>query len=316
MSKFDVHPPWRLASVPSSGSRPAADVHSKSETILDRMGRLARVPHRALRRIHRWQYRLSLRKCPILQALNQQSNGQMIANLAEISADSFTSRPSVLVGFMGAAVVSVTDNLLLYLVGLGLEVGGFSFAVHRNQERRLADRILQLTARLEKNPTRWARTGFRGKVNRELEGIARALERMPRQLRPSDPATWEWAVQRASVHAKAIRQLKMGVIIPTDSTRLDLIQFLASNLELVARGTWYALPQAESPSPRGNPISTRVVLTLVTAVALVGAVIAAYNEAARPVAAALSVVAVYFLSQRGLSLDALGEAANIVRIEK
>ena len=94
------------------------------------------------------------------------------------------------------------------LLGLTAEGLGFAVTLTRARQMTLIDRYLKLLRLVELSPARWNSMFFRGKVNRRIESVARAIEVLPQQLSPSDGVSRLWAFSRAAASAAALRQLK------------------------------------------------------------------------------------------------------------
>jgi hypothetical protein len=207
------------------------------------------------------------------------------------------------VGFVPIETLGATWLWVLVATGYLFEIVGTLMIVSSlGSEHRAAMIMWRTILLLEDDANRWRDASFRGKINRNLESIAKRIERVPRELRPVDRVTTEVLTQRARAVAAELRSLKTWNAFPKPTTYSDLIQRLTKDLQVLSAGRWFDLPEQEPGAVDAR--RQRWIATVVGLVILAGLILAVVfgGETGRAVAGVATAVLIPVSAYMGTPL--------------
>lgn len=262
-------------------------------------------------------YRKKVNKSESLRTAELQQNGTIVEALVRSTMSSFrVIVPFLLVAGPIVIIAPLTPaplkNIMLGALYLA-EIVLIAVIFPRLREFAVLQLLLELVILLETHPRRWPDPNFRGRINRDLEKVARKIEKLPQQLRPRDPATRSWLLVRADGAATNVRELKRWVSTPNPFTFTDLVERLIGYLSTIADGRWFDLPQsAVERQPRRNTWrQVRLLVLAVLAIATATLVLIKGVPNASIIGSVLGTVAVGALSASGFSVATIAQAADI-----
>jgi len=205
---------------------------------------------------HLDRFRARLAKSPTLAHAECASSEALSLGLARIAVDRRRAvRPAAfaiiaLGGVFGIAysLYAITSPGNMAFLGIiaafyVVEIVLLGVIQPRLRESHLVFRLIETIELLDEAERNWADPNVRGRINRRIEKAARAVERMPQQLKLGDRVSLGALHGCAQECAAGLRELKTWVSMPNPVTRTDVAHRLATALEAAARGSWYDLPR-------------------------------------------------------------------------
>jgi hypothetical protein len=177
-------------------------------------------------------------------------------------------------------------------------------------------RLINLIAMIEHRPDKWGSIAARGRINGQIEQVARLYARFGQELRAGDEKTAEDLDRWSRGLAARMRAMKLWVARPGPFTFTDVLARLSTDLRLAVHGNEHELewqePGPRIPSPRRSLIVKGAWASL--SVLLLGATAAAVvttetvSAASTLVISLLAAGGLMSLGQAGVPLRQLAEA--------
>lgn len=166
---------------------------------------------------------------------------------------------------------------------------------------------------MEKNAHFWETVDLRNHMLQELGAIAKSVERVPLQFVGLSFEIRREILKQSRRKAQAIRNLQYWVLMPGPLTFTDLIDILSKDLQLIAAGHWYELPEANYEHRRSRWLLAGQIagaIILIAAALAVVSLSARFGSLATITATLLIAVASAIFSRIGLPLDMIQGATD------
>jgi hypothetical protein len=211
----------------------------------------------------------------------------------------------------------------LIAIGLGfmLEFYILLTGKYLDMARTIPSVLTQAISVIEAHPENWKDLNSRGRINKELERVARSYVRLPDQLRGGDPHTLtlfrDWGLEMAV----SVRDLKQWVAHPSAFTYTDLLHRLSVDLNSALDGRWSEIPRAKpsGDSNTGSPRQKAAWLALgATLLALAISILVAYSSklgVGGPfLVSLLGALGLMAMSRGGIPLEGLSKAKGTLDV--
>src|ERR1017187_2911990 len=212
-----------------------------------------------------------------------------------------TSNPYVV--FIGGVPIFIAEITVFFRISRS---GGEGFA---------AARIFGTIAKLENNPSRWQTSAFRWDIARRIELAAKSIERIPLRLKSVAPSVKRQIFAASRAKAQAIRELQLWAIQPGPFTFTDLVHQLSVDLDMIAHGRWYDLPEAPELQRQTPRWITAAEIIGSIAIAAAGVAILVYSAKVGPASAVVAPIlfggALALLSAAGVPAGMLERYAGM-----
>jgi hypothetical protein len=199
-------------------------------------------------------------------------------------------------------------QLLALLASLAIvEASVLVLIIQGPGESRATVAVFLVIRELELNADLWPCPDFRNHICTHLDAAARYVQAIPLRFRGLSPSVRQGLRAKGRRKAQAVRDLEFWAMQPGPFTFTDLVDRLAADLRMLARGRWYELPEA--PYERRLPIGTTVLFGVLAALLAAGSVVTVSLFARTLGAAGSSVVsgalmtaAFWMLSNTGIQI--------------
>lgn len=284
----------------------------------------------------RW-FRRGLRCSPSLQALEDRCSGMLSDNFVRLLQLVTYRMPvflfaalllylvllaGVLLETVNAAPLGLSDSAyrgalfgtvaILYLA----EIMAIRRILLVGNEWSVAWRLVRVIRLLESRPDCWRDLSFRRRVNRQLEGVSRALERLPAGMGISRIELRRELVTLARSKAEGIGELQRWVAQPGPFTFTDLLERLTSDLELVVAGRWFELPDSAHPLTVHASRTRRAAVAALAATLMLGTIAvigfgSQFGPATTALSTTLGMATIAVLGRLGVSAEQLKLASEV-----
>jgi hypothetical protein len=257
----------------------------------------------------------------VIIGINRAESRQMLRIFVVIIPFIVTGSAAIIYASQLRSQVLGVVSLIAIGLGFMLEFYILLTGKYLDLARTIPSVLTQAIAVIEAHPENWKDLTSRGRINKELERVARSYARLPYQLRGGDPHTLtllgDWGLEMAA----SVRDLKQWVAHPSAFTYTDLLHRLSVDLNSALDGRWSEIPRTKpsEDSKAGSPRQRAAWLALgATLLALTIAILVAYSSklgVGGPFVVSLfGALGLMAITRGGISLDGLTKAKGALDI--